>query len=887
MACDIKIQVKLFNPETKNVQVQQKTIKKGVERGATFNDVVNYILQLPKSDRTRLAAQLRAAKVQAITNEDIKNHHFISNITLDGLKEKYPDLKQAFPETLVSIEDNPTLIFCNKMKINGSSYYGRTIDSEGNEIFFINGYYGALHLFKYLDAKNKIDNALENGKLKEPFAKYQKDIDQLTKKYELSIKGLLTEYLNNKSKFTPFIENGKNITPSKIINNLLYDISGDYNPDNGKTDLQISLESIKSKSDNNFEWKLSYNKLYDVLSMYYNDLPAKEEFMKFDNAKMSELLSRLFVSDPKLIRAKVKSISGGNISTQQTEEKIVKVTQAAIKDAWNKLKEQYKNQGIDLPSLTKLLKDSPDQAINFLKQAFQGGFTDKLGNVYSDLKIQINDDKPLITYIQQASVIEKQSSKYVTLSFPWASVGELYNFAYDSKYMFSPVTIEEDSSLDENGMYQGVYLYKYFNPKTNTTHYAISRNIISPSSYMHTFPTLDSAKRQIEQWNRTQKINEWGLWNIKEYDGRPRTSKIESKNISEGQILTVIDYPLPSVKVQNMPQAFRDAFNGTLPEFYKIFSGVKNIQTLNTPEKAAAFILSFYNQLKTNEKQNLKDKNYRALPEIIQDNQEIANQIITTINNSNKVNYQIEVLNGNVATLKYLDDNGTSIDISGKTSDNKAANTPTVSSMSDAVDYFNKVFNLNITTLSRNQLKEFSEKNNLGIEDKLDSVRAFVYDGNIYINGSNANLSDLFHEMSHIFLGLLKVKYPKAYQDIIQRYTNSNQFVKNFRYISKTYNNFSQQDKIEEAVVDIIAKQMFNKQSLVNSFKGEEFVKDFQTILTKFPELATEVQKSGLEFTGFMQDLMSKDNMSEVKRNMKISQVVKQFIQNGKIKEIC
>lgn len=887
MACDVKVQVKIYNPETKSIQVQQKTIKKGIDKQITFNDVVDYILQLPKSDRVKLAAQLRAAKVQPITESDIKNHHFISNITLDGLKEKYPDLKQAFPEISLSIEDNPTLIFCSKMKINGSSYYGRTISPEGNEIFFINGYYGAQHLFKYLDTKNKIDNAIENGKLKEQFSKHQKNINILQEKYNLSIRELLTEFLNNKSKFIPFTLNEKIINSPKIINDLLYDISGDYNPDNGKTDLQISLESIRSKSDNNFEWKLSYNKLYDVLSMYFQNIPDKEKFMQLDSKDMSQLLSDLFINDPKLMRAKVKTITGGNISTSQTEAKTVKVTQAAIKDQWNKLKEQFKSQGIELQSLTKLLKDSPNQAINFLQQAFQNGITDKFGNTYTNLNIQIVEGKPLITYTQLPLVIEKQSSKYVTLSFPWASVGELYNFGYKSKYLFSPVSLEEDSSLDQNGMYQGVYLYKYFNPKTNTTHYAISRNIISPDAYMHTFPTLDSAKRQIEQWNKTQKINEWGLWSIKENDGKPRTSKIESGNISEGQILTVIDYSLPSVKIQNMPQVFKDAFNGTLPEFYNIFSKVDNIQALNTPEKAAAFILSFYNQLKTNEKQNIRDKNYRALSEIIQDNKEIASKIISDINNSSKISYQIEALNGNIATLKYLSDGGTNVQINGKYSDNKAANQPTVSSMNSAVDYFNKAFGLNIKTLSRSTLKTFNDDNNLGLEDKLDSVRAFVYNGNIYINSSNANLSDLFHEMSHIFLGLLKVKYPEAYQNIIQRYTNSNQFVRNFRYIDKTYNNFSQQDKVEETVVDIIAKQMFNKQSLVNSLKGEEFVNDFQSILTKFPELATEVQKSGLEFTGFMQNLMSKENMSEVKRNMKISQLVRQFIKNGKIKEIC
>ena len=48
-----------------------------------------------------------------LTEDDVKNHIFVSNTTLDGLKEKYPDLKSAFPDLLT--EDTTTIINCNKM----------------------------------------------------------------------------------------------------------------------------------------------------------------------------------------------------------------------------------------------------------------------------------------------------------------------------------------------------------------------------------------------------------------------------------------------------------------------------------------------------------------------------------------------------------------------------------------------------------------------------------------------------------------------------------------------------------------------------------------------------------------------------------------------------
>nr|DAO31164.1 MAG TPA: hypothetical protein [Crassvirales sp.] len=52
-------------------------------------------------------------------------------------------------------------------------------------------------------------------------------------------------------------------------------------------------------------------------------------------------------------------------------------------------------------------------------------------------------------------------------------------------------------------MYHGVYIYKYYNPSAKVTHYAISRSIISPSSYSQTFNSLEAAKAKIDDWNNT------------------------------------------------------------------------------------------------------------------------------------------------------------------------------------------------------------------------------------------------------------------------------------------------------------------------------------------------------------------------------------------------
>ena len=58
---------------------------------------------------------------------------------------------------------------------------------------------------------------------------------------------------------------------------------------------------------------------------------------------------------------------------------------------------------------------------------------------------------------------------------------------------------EISTTRQEKDQYQ--IISGYFNGKT--THYAISRSIISPNSYAATYSTLEGAKAKIDEWNNT------------------------------------------------------------------------------------------------------------------------------------------------------------------------------------------------------------------------------------------------------------------------------------------------------------------------------------------------------------------------------------------------
>lgn len=858
MGCDIKVLIN--NYVDGKLQTQEQTLLKNTDEDIDINKAVELITQLPKAERTKLAALFRVARVQALKESDVKKHEFISNTTIGELQNKYPDLKEAFPE--LDINENHTIVACNQIQLNGSKYFGRVISPGGSDIFFINGFYGAQDLFNYLDQRQKIKKAVDNNTLREDLKEYQDELNSIVNKYNTTAEKLLLDYLDNKSKYKPFKDsNGKNIIPSKTLNNILCKIQNIYNSDAGKSDLELAIRSVRDlKHKNRFEYKLTMKNLYSVLSNYIQDMPSFQDFNNLSQEDLQTFLHNIFLFDPNLMKAKVSKIIGGETKEVVKEAIDKKIPQSEIKKKWKELQEQYKKQGIELDSLDKTIKNSPEQAMGLLRTA--------LADLNPEVSIQ--DGKIQIKYKTKEEVQQKESAKQLVLTFPYSSLGEVYNFGYDSKYLFSPVKAEE--GVDTDGMYHGVYIYKYYNPSTKVTHYAISRSIISPNSYSQTFSSLEAAKAKIDNWNATQILREAGLYSIKMKPTTPRTSKIELKGVKEGQIITTLDIQLPNIR--KLPEIFNQVLNGTLADFRKVFPDIEGIETLNTPEKAAAFVYLFTKGLKTAENKNTD------INQLIKSSQKLGKEIVDQINKAETKSYLVEEMRGNIATLKYLENNGNKIDITGKFGD-EAATKPTTASMEQAVQYFNEKFGININTMSQTELDDFGKQNKIDVKN----ARAFIYNGQIYINSSNANVSDVFHEMAHIFLGVLKVKYPDSYQAVIAKYQQKPKFKTNLDYINEAYTNFAMQDKLEECVADMIADQMFQKQSLIKEFKGQDFLEDFKFIFDNFPKnVANPITESGLSFDTFMKEGIS-ENSAAIRRNMKIANLIKDNIELGKIKE--
>lgn len=864
MECKISLQLTNYNKDTgkkEKIDISDLgTIQS--DQQLTLDVLAQAIANLDKEKRSTLAAQLRAAKVQNVTKDMVEKRQIMSNITLNDLVNQYPDLaKYNIPKDL---EYDFTLLRCYRAEFNGSVYKGRAVDSNGNEIFIINNIWDAEKLFKHLSVKRNLIKFIQGNNVDDSLSEYAEDLSIIAKRYKRTIQKLIEDFLIDKNSYSTFKQGDKLYSPKRLINKVLSQITGTLYDEGDKSDLQLELEAVKEKGSSNNEWKIEKKKLYEVLTTFFEDFEktySLQQFKDLDTETLNNILTQLFADDVKLLRATVKnSTQGQKILKEAPKEK--RRVNVKVED----IQEMYeKTIKAALPEAPKRFQDAAKKYKQGFKDAFdsvQLTYTDNTGTTHN-VHLEMDEEYKVKVFYevdQKAKVVEKDS--YVTLDMHnWSPIGEIYDFSYDSQIL---LTLTEQ--------YKGFYIYEFF--KDGKKHYATSRSIISPKAYMKTFSSLEYAKQNID--NNKDTLKDCGLWSIKQHAGRPRITELEMKGIREGQIITTLNLQLPSYNYQNFSDSVKQLFDGTIEDFQKTLSFIENIESLDTPEKAVAFIYLAHKQLKSNQD---------FFETMAQKKEEVQN-IIKTIVESKPISYLVEKKQNYGKRSEYylqlLQNDGDNIDLDGKFIDI----TFTDQNLTEAVEYFNKTFGINIHAITRSELREMSQEQNLKLENKLDVIKAFVYNGEVYINTSNANVDDLFHELSHIFLGIVKAKDIDAYQELISKYTRKTGFQYQFNAHKKSYQHYAEQDIIEETVADMIAKEMFDSKSLLDGgFNGDQFTSMFFDIFKKSQRFG-DMPDNNLGFSKYMKRLLD-ENMDDMQRNMRISELVRQYINDGIIKEDC
>lgn len=170
--------------------------------------------------------------------------------------------------------------------------------------------------------------------------------------------------------------------------------------------------------------------------------------------------------------------------------------------------------------------------------------------------------------------------------------------------------------------------------------------------------------------------------------------------------------------------------------------------------------------------------------------------------------------------VKITDINGVSIfEIKSRPSEYKVGNTPySITATSDTqvqcgiIEALNKMRNcygINIIPIT-------SEDNIQGISN-IAQTKAFVYNGNIYVNIDNATADSSIHEMLHILLGTMSRSNPNLFYQLIGSVEN----ISDYDYRASYYPNRTRNDVNEEIFVEEFAKYLTNQHSIFDNFNED------------------------------------------------------------------
>lgn len=928
MPCDLSLLVTTYNQEEGKLEQTPISLNMtvGEDEPISIDRAVEAFAALSPDIRESIVSQLSTARQQNLTKslftkklQGDQQLRLVGNTTVGDLLATYPLLAKQYQllsnkNLESSAFEKYTIIRGSNVTINNISYNGRVLLDNGQEIFIIKDHYDAEAFLRYLQAKETAQTALEDmNNLPDSIKPFAEDLKAIAKKVSLSPAETILSYLNHRDSIKPFMDGGRVITPRVVLGNIIAALANEFNPDTNMTDLEVSVSSLKTNKKG-YDWKVEKTELYNLLTLHFPNLKEQISLENFKRLSAEELQALftgnigLFRGHPKLERAVVAAETQSTKTLIEEEpEKITKtgvLSKEDLKAAWSLVQARAAEVGVTLS----------DNYNVYAKQAPQD-MADLFNQLHIELSPKEGMPKRLITakvttnrkgqptvqynyeYEVEAQERIKESESHITLSFPYTPLGDIYNFGYNSQSIFSPVT----EGPIERGHYNGMLIYRAAREDYNGNMryvYAISRHILSPHAHMSTYPSLETAMRAIDQKQLTERIGDNSLISIKQGNGIPRSSVLELKDLREGQIVSTLDITLPNIQFRKLPNSLKQLFELTVSEFHEKLAGIPNITKLNTAEKVAAFLYKATDLFSSDEIQRIQEsRTTQGIVELLTSGNYEAQLIDITdqIDSASQKHFYVEKLRTvketkaraktKVATLRYLNNGGTDINLEGTRVGDISVDEFIGQTMSNAVDFFNQKFGVTITSMTASELADFNQQENLGLDRKLDSIKAFIYKGQVYINTSNAKSSDLYHEIAHIFLGVLKVQMPEAYQQLITSYQNQAYFKRKLNFVNRSYKNFALQDRIEEAVVDMIGDSLMQDSSMVQGFDQARVTELLQNIFNTIDSFRTDLMNSGLGFTEFMSKLITENQDKMAKRRM-LTEFIHQSMANNKILEV-
>ena len=333
--------------------------------------------------------------------------------------------------------------------------------------------------------------------------------------------------------------------------------------------------------------------------------------------------------------------------------------------------------------------------------------------------------------------------------------------------------------------YKGYYIFKI--KQDEKTDYIVSRNWITLNTMISnkTFNTAKDAQKEIDSKNTQSKISNNFVPELY-YEGFAQgmqqhlnTSKIGVRN----DVIRALDINIPAeitidnaIRYQDMSlNKFVESINQAYPGYKLLINSI-----INTNEKAMILL----HRLGKNES---------------------INDILQDIQNAKYRYYIIE----NIQSLKAFKFSTTlhrieESDLGITTEEPKYQYVSMFNVLNNIADEMQRRFGFEVNVLSASQIKsKFEDILGPGIEQE----KAFIYDGNIYVNATEANSSDLVHEYLHLFLGALKSQNFDKYEELMNTFNNNQLFkgLKKKAMSNTRYANLADTDLNEEVIVKLLS----------------------------------------------------------------------------------
>ena len=514
----------------------------------------------------------------------------------------------------------------------------------------------------------------------------------------------------------------------------------------------------------------------------------------------------------------------------------------------------------------------------------------KLREVFGDNVVEGQGYATLLSVLFSAEsefsmYFSSSSNKGITLKSEPRSIQAKYGIEYETIQSFDIV----------NPDYKGYKIYAFFD--NGEKKFIPSRTYLTEDTIAKTYNSEDEARSYIDSAVEKQDIKKHSFIDFKFrgsavvdgetiYDSELGSFSLYSQQaLTQGSIIESLDIPVvKSTRIFNGEDILFREDRQNYSSFKRIVEGwnisdslkANILSSINNAEKIATFIY------KVNEL--LKEK---------RDNEEVIGNVVSMIEQAPKRAYYIEsktwVPGKKQFLYRIIPTNPIQIE-----EYKKSKRIPIISLMSAIDKVISDKFGVTVNMQTSEEIKT-----NFPDVDA-NTARAFIRDGQIYVNTTIAQSSDLLHEYTHLILGVLKSdpNLRRNYEQLMDIVAKTNEGKAMIRRLRSRYSTASEMDLMEEAFAKLFSGHIMNtiNPELKQVFQGQErFLRDATKIVfnNEIADLKSFYGKS-LEtvFTRFSSDVSALLNQQgldfgSTKTSRMYSNWISKQIRDGEINEQC